>query len=226
MSSALSDALNDLLIKKYRPLVKTERRGGPLSRRQTKAVKQVIINNKEKNYFDVAPTGHEANTTGTLTLLTTIPQGDGEGERLRDMLTYKSYRVNIFAVGETSNGNTIYNSVRAILFKWKPDTAVDTPSVTDILETSHVMSPLVGNVDDRKKFSVLKDKLFTLDSRTGDQGPMSKLLLWTGKLSGKLRFNQAATTGSNHLYLLTLGNNPTGNDCAGVTVGSRVVYHD
>lgn len=211
-------------------LATTGRRGAPappLNPRVRQSIHKMIIANKEPNYFDVAPATQEATQTASYKLLTTIPQGDGTGERLRDELSYLSYKIKILATPETgASANTVHH-VRVIGFKWHPDTANETPGANDILEDdTDPTSMMVGDQQKRKKFTVLFDMDRFMNSRDANNGSS---LIWnefSGKLNGNLKFNEGLTTGSNHVYIGIFGGYAAGTENWNCIYASRIRYHD
>jgi hypothetical protein len=119
--------------------------------KEVKALKTMI--NVEKKHYD-KNLAQAPDTTGGLSHLTSIPQGDDYDEREGRSVRLKSMFVRGDVLMHASATSTI---CRVIWFQWNDDTA---PTVTDILENANVHSPL--NLDKSTKSRILRDRTFNL----------------------------------------------------------------
>lgn len=203
----------------------TKRRGTFLSTEQKKAVKRIVNAGKEKNYQDVASAGFAVSTTATVTKLTGLGQGDGQGERLGDTVSGTSCSFNYHLSRDGgATAKTLFNG-RIMLIRWNVDDTDTSPVIGDILEsTSQTLSAFVGDQADRKKFDVLLDNHHTLtvrdDSKCTIQSVHNNISL-NGK---KIYFDASATTGKGHIYLVTLGNQASGVEDATMQYYFRFRY--
>lgn len=196
-------------------------RPASLTVNQRRSVKRMINASKELNYTDTnIATGTDVTTTGTITSLVDIAQGDGEGERLNDKIELTSFKTQIHLRANTSPLGT----VRYILFRWISDNNVESPVVSSILEGDD-MSFIVADQAKRKKFQVLWDKQVTITNDTSSPYH-GRIIKKTVRLKNKpIYFNAAATTGRYMLYLLAILNSGTANDIEHEQ-NIRVFYRD
>lgn len=182
------------------------------------------------NYDHLTATNSEVNTGGTITSLTGgITQGVGAGSRVDDTVDIKRiYGRLMFTTESGAAANTIHFT-RIIIFKWLVDSAVDSPALADILEDTAVnpyQSGFVLPPQERRKFKVLMDKLYYTSNRETSPGS-TKLLKINIPRCGKVRYNEAATTGYGQVYILTLGNSATASgDCTRLYYNLSIKYRD
>lgn len=188
---------------------RTRRRGRyGLSKRQRTIVRDIIKNQKEPNYIDhTISGGTDIVNSGAPEDIFSPPQGDGNGERVGDRISFKSLSLNYTVY--SNNTGSVSPVVRIILFKWKPDTANDTPTLATILEGSTYIAPYVGEREARRKFNVVYDKMHICNpaATAGNVHVVNKTI----PLKGKVYFNEGLTTGSGKLYLLALSSTSVAN---------------
>lgn len=201
---------------------------GIFTKQQRKNIHRMINAAKETQYFDTIPSdGAEVNLTGTLTQLTTITQGDGSQQRLGNKIMLGGLRYTGWYVSESTAAADTIHAIRTLIFRWKPDTAVDTPTLAKLFEeTNDNQSFLIGDRESRNKFDVIYDKLRVFGSRqsTGGQGDMTLIHPHYITINKKMRFAEEATTGTGHLYILEWGNNSSGAECILANSRIRVFY--
>lgn len=194
-----------------------------------KYVKQMISRDKETDYIDILPSDSaEVNSAGTITQLTNIAQGDGSNQRLGNSISVSGVRYTGWYVGESTAATTTIHAIRVVLFRWLPDTNVDSPTLAKLFEdTADNQTFFVGDRTLRKKFKVIKDYLYTFNSRQGPNGSSMKLLNKKYiRVNKKVNYNEEATTGKGNLYLLEWGNNATGNEAILGNSRVRVFYKE
>lgn len=208
----------------------TKRRTPPksgLSERQKNAVNRMIIAKKEMNFFDVAANSSEITSTPDIDLLSTVPQGDGEQQRLRDKLQLCRLKFKYLISPESGAASSTVHEARIIIFQWRPDTANETPSANDLMvTTTQPITMLTNDPAKRRKFKILYDKYHCFNSFAATSGHSLTEREVNIKLKGSIKFNESATTGSNHIYVLMGGAWVAGNENMNVKYTSRLYYHD
>lgn len=184
-----------------------------------------------RNYDDVIGTTTEINTANDPVSLTGgISQGVGAGKRVDDTVTLRNLYGRLIVSVESTAASKVLNYVRIVIFKWLVDSAVDSPGLTDLFEdtaSNPYNSNFVAPPQERRKFKVLMDRLVYISTRAdGDGNPTKIIKVNLKKGLGKIRYNEAATTGYGHIYIAYLGNNATGNDCAQYVHNLRILYND
>lgn len=99
-----------------------------------------------------------ASTTPTFQNLILMAQGNGQHQRNGNQVKLKSVLIRVIA---TRNPSATSSVVRMILFVDKSSNGL-TPTITDLLLTSSVTSPL--NSNNGKRFRVLADEFFSLSN--------------------------------------------------------------
>lgn len=197
----------------------------PLTIRQKRQVKQIVRSGKEKKYKDTTAAAADVTSTVGFIQLSTISQGDGESERIGDSVACTSLHLKgtIGALGSAVTAGTAYYT-RMIVFRWKPDTAAESPTaVTDILQAASAYSQVVGEDTQRNKFDILYDNFDTFIGRNGGNGRVNRDFDRFIKCKKKIHFNAALTTGSNHIYLMYYCNDATAN-AVEISYSARLRY--
>lgn len=163
------------------------------------ALKRLV--NVERKYFDSAIADSAIASTGEITDLSAIPQGDTAITRDGDSLKPLGFQMRYKLTGDVNA--TFDTVVRWILFRMKHENAV-VPTVADILEGSTETS--MFNFTERSRFTVLADKTHTLHVNDSTILP-----IMMGKTGNKLTGHMTFVTGTvNHenggLYLLRISN--------------------
>lgn len=116
----------------------------------------------EKNYVDLASANYECSTTGSITLLATIAQGNTQQTRVGKKIFYKylNFRGRIVA-GTTG---TVADAAVIFVYDKRPTGAL--PAITDVLNTANSVSQ--NNADNEGRFRILarKDMVFSGNSAT------------------------------------------------------------
>lgn len=130
----------------------------PLSTKQARAVKKMIINSNETFHTSRVYEDHSLGAAGTIVHLSNISQGDGDSERTGDqVILQKIYGQLVFKMAAqltgTANYNKIMPSFRILVLQSK----INTPTTSDLPTT--VYAPV-----DIDKFYVLQDRLISMKS--------------------------------------------------------------
>lgn len=197
--------------------------------RVASVARKMVQSMKEKNSIDsTVGAATEITNNGVVTNLTGgISQGDGSGERLRDLVNLNYVHLRQIHNGKATAASTTYYKVRSVLIQWKPDNAQESPDVATVFQSSSFLSPFTEEPDDRSKFTVLDDRTITYSSLTSGSGNALKPLIIFKSLKGKkIKFAAGAVTGRGHIYQILLGSNLTGTECATYQSHARVGYTD
>jgi len=182
---------------------------------------------KETGYVDVATGSYACDTTGTITLLNTVAQGASVNQRIGKKYTMISLQCRgLLSANSTTK---ITEGVVLIVYDRRPTGSL--PAITDILVTS--TSTAFNNDNNAGRFKILK--------RWTQQIIGNNTTPATGKESFDadffLKMNnivvcKAAGTGAigdieeGALYLVTVGDQATGGNAAGLTAAFRLRFVD
>lgn len=190
--------------------------------------RRVAAMSKEIGYVDVANTSYAFDTTGSLVLLNTVPQGAGISQRVG-----KKYRMTSLQFrGYMANGTTATINDIAMLIVYDKRPTGSLPAITDILNSAsanaqnkddnvpsrfqilkRVHTQLIGNVTTPATGLEMQDADFYMSMRL----PVVCKALGTGAIGD---IEEGA------LYLITVGNNAAGTAAAGLTGTFRVRFVD
>lgn len=174
--------------------------------------------NSEMYKLDTAVTGTVPDS-GSVTHVTAIPQGDGEGNRSGNSVYVRSlnWKGQVF---RTTSGNA-NQTMRIIVFCDNQQITDSSPGVTDLLQSATVYSHLNKNTVGR--FSILANKVFMLSS-TGDLGKQVNINI---PLKHHVRYNGSATgdIARGGLYVLCISDQASTN-YPSIQSEVRVSYHD
>lgn len=161
--------------KRYKTVLGYSRSGGVLStggapaairamglrrryRSQIKGAISAFGGQKELKYTDIANTAYAADTTGSVTALNLIAEGDDNTTRDGRRVTIKSVQVRGYL--EPVDGGTATSKCRLILV-W--DNAVNSGAIATVAQ---ILSAASGNsfplVDNANRFTILVDRTYTL----------------------------------------------------------------
>jgi len=114
------------------------------------------LRSKDIGYVDYTIAGLSINTTGSLTLMATIPQNSSQSGRVGKRIIFKSIQMRGLALADTTA--TINDCSIILVYDRKPTNAL--PAVTDVLVTA---SPSAMNNDTNSgRFKILKRIDFVL----------------------------------------------------------------
>ena len=184
-------------------------------------------NVRDPGYVDLASAAYALDTTGSVTLLNTIPQGAGTSERVGRRIALKGLQCR----GRMENNSTATANDVAYLIVYDKRPEGTVPVVTDILETASSAS--MNNNDTSSRFRILKrvDNVLIGNSTTLTDG-YQKGADWYLPLRGMQQTFNSAGTGAigdiqeGALYLVTVGNKAAGTTAANLVVGFRTTYND
>lgn len=190
----------------------------PRSRSQKKAppkpnkavrsyVRKAIKASKPSDKYNVSSTGTTISTTFVATGLTGISQGDGLRQRVGDLVKPTFMRFKYYLNNTTTN----IQLSRIVILQWRPDSAVETPTASTIFQNqTDTQSDFVYDKQARAKFRVLSDTWHGTKPVAVNAVVPTRELKISLKSAGTIKYADTATTGKNHIYLVTLGSQATG----------------
>ena len=157
-------------------------------------------------------------STGTITHVTQIAQGDGQGNREGNSIktTYFGFRGRCSLNASASN-----TFLRVMLIRDTQQQSDTTPAISDVLENVSVSSFL--NPETLGRYTVLFDQTYSLES-AGSTG--SRTIEFNKKLNSHVRFNGSAAGDiqKGGLFLIFLSDHPT--NTPGLAYEARLRYVD
>ncbi len=195
--------------------------GAPLNKRQKSQVKRIVKFGREKKHRDEYSTGSEISTTGVVIDLMDIAEGDTSITRDGDQINLSA----VYGQFQVLRDSTpdFPDLVRVLLIQWKQDTtATGEPTLAEVL-FDVTNSPVLSNYnfENRSNYKVLRDWLLPIGGQENSviAGPddtvirnqkIRRFRLNMKNVNKVVRYNTGATTGSNKLYLVTLGQKAPG----------------
>lgn len=168
--------------------------------------------------------------------LSQLALGIGEGQYSGRIIQLKRMSMNLSfrssAHGIITSADE-YNNIRLIVFQWHPDSGIDYPQASEVLDTSAMSAGFEylahPNLEYKHKYTILVDRLFTLNNSPVWNGTTVKWEVGPGgtkvmKLSLTRKFNKKITITNtsnglsklNGIFLMCISDstgspNPTGN---------------
>lgn len=178
----------------------------PYRRVTPRVVKRIarrqITNTLETKSLTVVSSGNSVDTGGTFFDLITPTPGDSITNREADRITLKSmWWCWYFTVSADTS-----NVIRYVLFQWKPDNNVDSPTLAKLFQDvadAPLRSPFITNVAARSKFSVMLDR-FAIMTDNAQSEQLLRRKMFTRFASRRVHFNTGATSGRNKIFLLLI----------------------
>lgn len=206
----------------------TKRHGGYSYRTTSKRANTRSYPNKallaartaENKYVDLGQATYTMNTTGSITLLATIPSGVTVTSRVGKKVLLKSlqFRGTVFA-----NAAGLINDVAfMIVYDRRPQAAL--PAITDIL--TGTTSSSMANDDNTSRFTILKRSNFCLSGNSGTAGQQTGTTIMDADFFLPIlkicNFNALGTGAIDDidegaLYLVTLGGVAAGTAAASMS---------
>lgn len=191
------------------------------------------INRKNETHFiDVAQATYASDTTGTVTALNLIAEGNDNTNRLGRKAFMRSVSVKGFTSLQSSNGFLPAQQSRALLV-WDNATAGALPAITDILTS--VSSSAFVNPNNVARFTILHDQAYTMGvyCTTATQAAVDKCsqpVNITLKVNSPTQYlGTGATIASiqnGSLLLVTVGDNAASGTTPNFKLTTRVTFTD
>nr|WAE42312.1 MAG: capsid protein [Cressdnaviricota sp.] len=196
-----------------------------LTKPQRRQVKTIVARETEWKQFDNITTATTASSAGTIIGGLILPsQGVADSQRTGDVIFIKSVSI---------HGNFICADAtqmfRTILFRWRPDNAIDTPSVAKLLQDTSSL-PWASAINETSlqagKINILHDKTYAMVLNT-QSGVKQFSWKFYGKKLGKkkIAFNSGAVTGMDQLYMLIISDSLAVAHPA-INFNCRTIYSD
>lgn len=182
----------------------------------------------EKGYVDVALSGFNYDTTGSILLLNTVAQGAGVSQRIGKKWRMQS--LEMLGLSNNSPSATV-NQIRAsLVYDRKPTGSL--PAVTDIYESANSRSH--RKEDNASRFQIIQEWSADLrgNATAGNSQNYTKLFNHVVNMKGKPVINKSAGTGAigdietGALYLVTTGNTAAGTTAASLNCAFRLRFQD
>lgn len=191
------------------------------------ALKRVVAAAKETGFVDLASASYATDTTGTITLIATVPQGASVNQRVGKKILWKSIQIR----GLGTAGSTTVASDVAYLIVYDRRPTGSLPAITDVLDS--VSSRSMNNDANSGRFKILrrKDWVFVGNTTTFTEATAVSLEDYI-KLPMLPAVFKAAGTGAINdieegaLYLITVGNQAAGTSAGSITIGIRTRFYD
>lgn len=174
--------------------------------------------NVEKHYVDVSNGAQNVDTTGFVTLLSAIAQGDDVNNRNGNSILAKTLYWRSIVLRDASNVNPC-NFVRIMIIKDLENTGT-APTIADILASATVYSPL--NVDHTSRYQVLADRVIPLPLN-GAEGNQLKLFI---PINDHLKFTGSASTDVYKNAIYVMGLSDVGLNPPVMGYNSRIGFYD
>lgn len=201
---------------------------------QVRSLQRVVKNlAPETKYIDISLANANIPTTGAVTPITAIGQGDTQSTRTGNTINVTD--IAIRAAFTPGADIPVTGFARFAIVCDKEQIADTQPAVSDVFSTTVSLElglPALPNLDNLERFRVLHlSKIYDfrrmqLDTDTTTTAPThNSYFEWNWKGNIKVSFNGAATSDfeKNNLYFLTL---LTGNDIVDLVGVARVGYTD
>jgi hypothetical protein len=191
------------------------------------AIRGPVRPSVELHYNDTASAAYAADTTGTITLLNGIAEGNDNVNRLGRKAVMHDLAFSGYAIPTTTTGTS---QQQRLLFVWDNAPNGVLPAITDILVAANSTSfPNVNNV---ARFTILFDQTWVVGLQTAaiaDQ-VIKNIPMTTIKLRSPTQYlGTTAAIGSvqnGGLYQVTLGSNAAGVTAGLIATAVRVTFTD
>jgi len=165
-----------------------------------------MVRRAELKYFDVLSLANNIGAGATIFSIDAVPQGVGQSQRIGDFISTKKIILNYSLYCVNSD---IVTTIRIILFRWRPSTALVNPLVGSILEAPSSANALSHfNYQIQDNYDVLWEHQFRASGiptapNTSSNFGQTGLSLPVGRY-GDQEFSLANTVGTNQLFFLAL----------------------
>jgi len=168
-----------------------------LNSTQQQQVRRMVKANAERKHFLAAVSAAGISSVGTTTSISNITQGDGDAERIGNVVSPTRLKLNY-----SISASDTTNAIRVCVFKWKDTNAFLNPNSNDFFKPgpSNSVDYLSHyNEEQRDQFQVVYDKTFQLVLNTNTTKKIVNVDL---PLSGKIRYySNAVVTGTGNYFM-------------------------
>jgi hypothetical protein len=215
---------------------RTERKVDPLLTERSKPpvmpIKGRIRPTVEIHYVDLATASYNADTTGTVTALNLIAEGNDNTTRLGRKALMRDVQIRGFASAPANNAADITQQARIVLV-WDNAASGALPAITDVLTA--INNSAFINVNNVARFSVLHDRCYSLGpnfvaATTSVADQTIKPVDINVRLRAPTEFSGTAaaitSVQNGALLMLTMGSAANSASSAAVQVSTRVTFSD
>lgn len=205
-------------------------RAYPIARPMQPALRGFLGSAGENKYVDVAATTYACDTTGTVTHISVVPQGDSVNARDGRKFALTTVQIR----GKTTTGSTATYAQGTLALVWDKQPNKALAAVTDILDTAH--SDSMNKRENASRFMVLRrwDLMLTGKNDGSTVGGFARNFDKFVRLPRGLiaECTPADATGeignrvTGALLLLTVGSMPAGTSACSYVVSLRVGFKD
>lgn len=220
--------------------MKRQATSAPIRKGMDKKPKQMVLykqpsraaqrkySTSEVNYVDLPAANYECSTTGSITLLATIPQGVSVNQRIGKKAVYKSLLLRgLLKAGTTG---TVGDSAVIVIYDKRPSGVL--PAITDILTS--ISSTAFMNDNNTGRFEVIRriDHILLGNSTTIASGLEAVNIDMYIRLNKRPITFEALGTGAiadidmGALYLVTVGTGATGTTAPVLAVSARTRFSE
>lgn len=183
---------------------------------------------RESGYVDLASANYALDTTGSITLIATVPQGTSVSQRIGKKISLKSLQIRGSCF--QSSGAAMNDVAFLIVYDKRPTGSL--PAITDVLVSANAIA--FNNDNNSGRFVILKrvDMNLIGSGSTPATGREQQTIDAYVPLKGKMTVYKAAATGAiadieeGALYLITVGSNVAGTSAATMQASFRTRYMD
>lgn len=200
------------------------------SSRMKSALARMVAASKESGYVDLASASYALDTTGTITLLNTVPQGAAVTQRVGKKIQLKSLQFR----GAMQNGSAAAGNDVAFMIVYDKRPTGALPSITDVLNS--VAPTAMNNDANAGRFRILKrvDEVLigNLTAAANYTEAAIKSCDYWLSLKGLATTYKAAGTGAiadieeGALYMITVGGTAAGTSAASLFGAFRLRFLD
>lgn len=174
-----------------------------------------IINSELKNHT-IQNNSFNASSTGAVSLISGITQGDSDAQRNGNSVLAKTLNLKYVITNNAAAPGTI---VKVYLIKDMQQVSDSNPTFTDVFSTSDIQS--FPNWQTKKRFQIKDAKTFVYDTSR-----LTQIVEFSHVVDSHLLFNGAVSTDvqKGHYYILWVSNQST--NVPNFTYSSRLSYYD
>lgn len=190
--------------------------------------KSIALRSKETGYVDLAAASYNGNTTGSIVLVATIPQGNSVNARVGKKIQYKSIQIrgNVTSDATTTTARASW----FLVYDKRPTGSV--PAITEILDS--INSQSFTNDSNSGRFKILRRENYALSGNSAAPAACqaSYFVDEYVKLNNLPAVFKAATSGAiadyeeGPIYLVTVGDIAAGTADVVVNLGFRTRFWD
>ena len=191
-----------------------------------------MISSGDAKFHDVSQASYAADTTGSITHLDVVPQGNSVNNR-----EGKAWQNTSLAIrGQVNSNSTTLVALASLYIVWDKQPNKTLPAITDILDSASAYSQTKR--ENAPRFKIVRKLRYSLEGNTGTAGQQTESTVHD--IDEYVRLPQDAialtttadTTGAignriqGALYAITVGNNGAGTGAAAFQVNYRLNFKD